>query len=85
MSNKSKALQMMALVSVLGSQSTVVQSIARDNQLRKGNPEPTDADRNKMKGLKEFYYGENSVWAINQKNADKKAIKAGFIHHPRTT
>ena len=85
MSNKLKALQMMALVSILGSQSTVVQSIARDNQLRKGSPEPTDADRNRMKGLKEFYYGKNSVWAINQKNADKKAIKAGFIHHPRTT
>ena len=32
---------------------------------------------NKSKGLKEFFYGEISVWAINQKNADKKA-KAYF-------
>ena len=30
-------------------------------------------ERNKANGLKEFFYGENSVWAINQKNADKKA------------
>lgn len=28
---------------------------------------------NKAKGLKEFFYGSNSVWAINQKNADRKA------------
>lgn len=30
-------------------------------------------DQNKARGLKEFFYGENSVWAINQKNADRKA------------
>ncbi len=28
---------------------------------------------NKAHGLKEFYYGENRVLAINQKNADRKA------------
>ena len=32
-----------------------------------------EIERNKANGLKEFFYGENSVWAINQKNADKKA------------
>lgn len=32
-----------------------------------------EIERNKSNGLKEFFYGENSVWAINQKNADKKA------------
>lgn len=31
------------------------------------------------KGLKEFFYGENSVFALNQKNADKKARKKGYI------
>ena len=30
-------------------------------------------ERNKANGLKEFFYGENSVWSLNQKNADKKA------------
>jgi len=29
--------------------------------------------RNKANGLKEFFYGENSLYALNQKNADKKA------------
>ena len=35
--------------------------------------------RNKSNGLNEFFYGENSVWAINQKNADKKAKRKGYI------
>jgi hypothetical protein len=30
-------------------------------------------ERNAANGLKEFFYGENSVWAINKKNADRKA------------
>jgi hypothetical protein len=32
-----------------------------------------EIERNKANGLKEFFYGRESVWAINQKNADKKA------------
>jgi len=33
----------------------------------------------KANGLKQYFYGENSVWAINQKNADKKARKNSWI------
>ena len=33
----------------------------------------------KGRGLKEFIYGEHSVWAINQKNADRKAKKNNWI------
>ena len=36
-------------------------------------------EKNIKKGLKEFFYDENSVWAINQKNADKKAKKLGYL------
>ena len=32
-----------------------------------------EIERNKANGLKEFFYGWNSLWALNQKNADKKA------------
>lgn len=40
-----------------------------------------NADKLKLaKGLKEFFYsGGNSVWASNQKVADKKALKKGYI------
>lgn len=31
------------------------------------------------KGLKLFMYDNNEVWAINKKNADKKAKKKGYI------
>lgn len=36
----------------------------------------------KKNGLKEFFYGEhgeNSLWALNQKTADKKAKKKGWL------
>lgn len=31
------------------------------------------------KGLKKFFFGENYVWAINQKNANKKAKKLNYL------
>lgn len=31
------------------------------------------------KGVKEFWYGENVIYAINQKNADRKAKKLGYL------
>ena len=35
--------------------------------------------RNKANGLTQFFYGISSVWALNQKNADKKARSNGWI------
>lgn len=31
------------------------------------------------KGLRKFYYGDNFVWARDKKNADRKAVNAGYI------
>lgn len=78
MKTKNK-LGLIAMMSVLGSQSSVVNNISRDINLRKGYPKPSDNDRMKMRGLKEFTYQGVSIWAINQKNADKKAIKQGLL------
>jgi len=33
----------------------------------------------KSNGLKEFSYGENTLLALNQKNADKKAKQKGWL------
>jgi len=30
--------------------------------------------------MKEFFYGDNSLYALNQKNADKKARKKGYLY-----
>lgn len=38
-----------------------------------------EIERNKANGLKEFFYGENSVWSINQKNADRKARRKHWL------
>ena len=43
------------------------------DEQRKRRIAKAEVERNKSNGLKEFFYGENSVWAINQKNADRKA------------
>jgi len=43
----------------------------------KVNPELKDQDFT-GKGLKKFYYGDQFIWAINKKNADKKAKKLGI-------
>ena len=43
------------------------------DEQRKRRIAKAEIERNKANGLKEFFYGENSVWAINQKNADRKA------------
>jgi len=47
-------------------------------------PEPEikvrDEDEfNRAKGLKKFFYGENSLWSINQKNADRKAHSLNWL------
>lgn len=31
------------------------------------------------KGLKEFTFGDNKLWALNQKNANEKAKNKGWI------
>lgn len=34
---------------------------------------------NKKQGLTEFKYGDKSVWALNKKNADRKAKAKGYL------
>lgn len=64
-------------------------SAAGGNNSHRGNYE-SEEDRkklladakiaqNKAKGLKEFNYPNGSVWALNQKSADKKANKLNLI------
>lgn len=35
--------------------------------------------RNERNGLTEFKYGTESVWALNRKNADRKAKRKGYL------
>ena len=38
-----------------------------------------EIERNKLNGLTEFYYALGSLWALNQKSADRKARKRNWI------
>jgi len=40
---------------------------------RKARLAKAERERYKSQGLTEFFYGENSLWALNQKSADRKA------------
>lgn len=55
-----------------------VGSVVKEEE-RKKRMAAAKIEINKKNGLKEFIYGENSIWAINQKNADKKAKKLSYI------
>lgn len=46
---------------------------------RKRRLAKAEIECNKANGLKEFFYGENSLWALNQKSADKKARKRHWL------
>ena len=43
------------------------------NEEKKQRLAKAEIERAKSNGLKEFFYSENSVWALNKKNADRKA------------
>ena len=46
---------------------------------RKRRLAKSEIERYKAQGLTEFFYGENSLWALNQKSADKKARKRHWL------
>lgn len=48
-------------------------------QERKKRLAKAEIERYKAQGLTEFFYGENSLWALNQKSADRKAKNRNWI------
>ena len=72
-------LHMLGLLGAMAMMGTETPNRTRDyeptetDEEKKRRLAKAEIERNKANGLKEFFYGENSVWAINQKNADKKA------------
>ena len=47
--------------------------------LREPPPKRTKEEINEHHGLKKFYFGDKIIYAINRKNANKKAKKLGLI------
>ena len=44
-----------------------------------GSTRLSDDEFNALRGLKKFKYGDNVIYALNQKSADKKACKKGWL------
>lgn len=75
-----RQLGMMSMFAALAMAGTETPHGMRENiepketdEERKRRLAKAEIERNKANGLKEFFYGENSLWALNKKNADKKA------------
>jgi len=88
MRNKAHMLGLMALA-MMESQSSSFGSQSR-NRWRDYEPPETDDERklrlvqaeikrHKANGLKEFVYGGNSLYARDQKNADRKARNRNWL------
>lgn len=46
---------------------------------RKRRLAKAEIERYKAQGLTEFFYGENSLWALNKKSADRKARQRHWL------
>lgn len=82
---KSK-LGMMSMFAALAMMGTETPHVMREYQEPKESEEErklrlakAEIERYKAQGLTEFFYGENSLWALNQKSADKKARKRHWL------
>ena len=72
--SKSKILTFLSIMTALSEHSEPTKRIKR-----KPRKQLTEDELAESKGLKKFFYGENYVWALNNKNADRKAKNFGFI------
>ena len=74
MEMKSNLMAMAVMGAMLSEQSNYTQRKTQEEILKTEPPKEIIP-----KGLKEFFYGQEVIYALNQKNADKKARKQGLI------
>ena len=81
--NKLGMISMFAALAIMGTENTHEMREYRDpkesEEERKRRLAKFEIERYRAQGLTEFFYGENSLWALNQKSADKKARKRHWI------
>lgn len=70
---KSNLLAMMAMMAAMSESSMHNHSTPNESVIKKPKREIIP------KGLTEFFYGENKLYALNKKNADRKARKKGYL------
>lgn len=75
--SKLKNIMFMAAAMASGGFGAVNSVSGREWKYRNAHREKEAQAR--AQGLTEFQYGENKLWALNKKNADRKAKKYGWI------
>lgn len=73
------ALAAMAMSGDLGNKRERYIEPEETEEERKARLAKAERERYKSQGLTEFFYGENSLWALNKKSADKKARKRNWL------
>lgn len=74
--------RMLGAFTFMGFNKESIENIENEKPIEKFYPEKNPKEfENRMlqKGLNKFYYGDNFLFALNQKNADRKARKKGWI------
>jgi len=76
-----RAKAMFGMLAMMAMASEVMEGEERTEIVAKPNytDSLTDQEKAQRKGLKPFKYGNDTVYALNQKTADKKARKLGYI------
>jgi hypothetical protein len=73
-------LAMMAAMSVEKDIYSSTRNFTEDDYLKMQTiKQPKKPKKIIPKGMKEFFYGTEKIYALNQKNADRKARKKGYI------
>ena len=77
---KSNALGMMLMMgAMMEAQDYGMSMDMREDKPKTKKPIKKPIKKIIPKGLKEFFYGEKVIYALNQKNADRKARKKGYL------
>jgi hypothetical protein len=82
MKNMKSMLAMYAMAAAMGGgiqSPSSFRVVGESEEDRKRRLNIAETERNEKNGLKKFFYGENSLWARDQKNADRKAKNKNWI------
>lgn len=70
------AMAALAMAAMMDENEPNVSKIKRESKTRSVLSEE---EKMRKKGMKEFKYWDGTIWALNQKSADRKAKKKGWI------
>lgn len=79
MSKMKSLLALYAIGMAMGDQHYVEHKEKESEEERKQRLDKAEIERNKANGLTQFFYGVNTLWALNQKSADKKAKRKNWV------